>query len=454
MTMKAVSSQQHWLCHPLQSLDNAPCLTLPADKSLSHRALMFAALSEGESVIRNCAFNEDVRATEQALAQLGVNIQRDEANCVWVEGVGLKGLRPSDQALDLRNSGTSMRLLSGILVGQDFASTLIGDDSLMCRPMLRIVKPLQMMNARIRAQESGCAPLCIQPSTLTPLLDYRLPVASAQVKSALLLAGLFAKGKTTILSHHQQDVSRDHTEHLLRYLGADVQVVQEDDATRISITGQPILQAKNMRIAGDPSAAAFWTVGALLAKEGRVWLKDVHLNPCRLAFVDVLRRMGANITLKEHTQEASIEPFGDICVSALDELQATSIHAQEAAKAIDELPILMIAMAYAKGVSTIAGVGELRVKESDRLLAMINGLNRLGICTHLQGEVLHIEGGHMLGGEVESFADHRIAMSFAIAAIGAQSPILVKDCACVRISDPIFLHTAQAFGLRIEHSEE
>lgn len=418
-------------------------IRIAGDKSISHRAIMLGALAEGITEVSGFLEGEDCLATLKAFQAMGVEIERLGAGRVRIHGVGLHGLKAPTAPLDMGNSGTSMRLLSGILAGQTFDSTLIGDESLMKRPMRRVTQPLAQMGAAIDTTENGTAPLVIKGQTLQAM-DYALPVASAQIKSAVLLAGLYANGVTRV---QECGISRDHSERMLRGFGVEV----NKDGDWLSIQGGQRLQACTIEVPADISSAAFFIVAALIAPSGEVVLPNVGINPTRAAVIEILQAMGGDIVL-ENPREAGGEPVADIRVRA-SRLHGITIDERLVPIAIDEFPIIFIAAACAEGETFAQGLAELRVKESDRLAAMAAGLTACGVDCCAEETSMRIQGraqgAAFKGAVVESLGDHRIAMSFAVAGIRAAAPIVVRDCANVATSFPEFMRLAQAVGLRL-----
>jgi 3-phosphoshikimate 1-carboxyvinyltransferase len=416
-------------------------LRVPGDKSISHRSIMLGAIAEGETRISGFLEGADALATLTAFRRMGVRIQGPDRGEVQVRGVGLRGLQAPDAPLDMGNSGTSMRLLAGLLAGQSFPATLVGDASLKRRPMRRVTEPLGLMGARIGTSEQGTAPLTIEPTAQLRGIDYRMPVASAQVKSCLLLAGLFAQGETCIT---EPAPTRDHTERMLTAFGYSVRRT----ARRVCLTGGGRLSACRLQIPADISSAAFFLVGASIAPGSDLTLEGVGINPTRVGVINILRGMGADIELLErHT--AGGEPVADIRVRAA-RLKGIPIPVDQVPLAIDEFPALFIAAACATGETLLTGAEELRVKESDRIQVMADGLLTLGIRAEPLPDGIRIQGGQIGPGVVEAQGDHRIAMAFAIAGLGASGPIEVRDCANVETSFPGFAALAASAGLPIE----
>lgn len=416
-------------------------LRVPGDKSISHRALILSALAEGQSEICNFLESEDCRATADALRSLGISIERAGQAQLVVEGKGLQGLQAANGAsLNLGNSGTSMRLLSGVLAPQNFASHLWGDDSLNTRPMRRIQDPLQKMGADITTSEAGTAPIVISPCNGLKGIDYVMPFSSAQVKSCLLLAGIFAQGTTTIT---EPLLSRDHTERMLKAFGYPLRC----NRNSVSIEGGGTLQATPIEVPGDISSAMFFIVAACITEQSDITLERVGINPTRTGALSILQRMGAAIEIIEHG-EVNGEPVADIRVRSC-ELHGVDITAEEVPGAIDEFPVLFVAAACAKGTTSLRGAKELRVKESDRIATMTDGLARCGIKIKSFDDGALIEGGSLSGTTVDASNDHRVAMSFAIAGAVADSPMQVENSETIASSFPDFLKHAQQIGLHI-----
>ncbi len=417
---------------------------VPGDKSISHRAIMLGSLADGTVHISGFLEGEDALATLNAFRAMGVKIKGPDQGRVIVHGVGLDGLRPPRAALDLGNSGTSMRLMAGLLSGQRFATRLTGDASLSRRPMQRVIDPLTRMGAQISGTAQGCAPLEIQPVQQLRAIDYRLPVASAQIKSCVLLAGLYAQGTTCVT---EPGPTRDHTERMLRGFGYPVEVTAAGQGSRICLQGGGRLEAVDIDVPADISSAAFFMVGASIAPDSELLLKHVGVNPTRTGIIDILRLMGADINLRNR-REVGGEPVADIEVRS-SELHGIEIPEELVPLAIDEFPVLFVAAACARGRTVLTGAAELRVKESDRIQVMADGLEALGIAAAPTPDGIVIDGGSLQGGAVDSHGDHRIAMAFAIAALRAQGAVTITDCANVATSFPGFAATASVLGLGI-----
>ena len=420
------------------------CLTgdirVPGDKSISHRAIMLGALAEGVTRVQGFLEGEDSLATLQAFRDMGVVIEGPDQGALVVHGVGMSGLRPPPGPLYLGNSGTSMRLLTGLLAGQGLAVTLTGDESLSRRPMRRVIEPLTLMGARIASSPAGTPPLAIAGDQPLRGIRYDLPIASAQVKSCLLLAGLRAQGETDL---REPAPTRDHTERMLRGFRYPVHLADG----RIRLQGGGKLTACDLQVPGDISSAAFFLVGASIAPGSELWLRGVGVNPTRDGVIHILRAMGGDIELFG-AREAGGEPVADIRVRAAP-LQGIAIPPHLVANAIDEFPALFVAAACAEGTTVLTGAEELRVKESDRIQAMAEGLTALGIDAQPTADGIRIRGGKLSGGTVESRGDHRIAMAFAMAALRATGEVVINDCANVLTSFPGFPRLAGRAGLGI-----
>jgi len=418
-------------------------IRVPGDKSISHRSIMLGAVADGITEVDGFLEGEDSLATLRAFRDMGVRIDGPTQGRVTIHGVGLRGLKAPGKALDLGNSGTSMRLLAGLLAGQNFDSRLIGDASLTRRPMRRVTVPLAEMGARIETSESGTPPLRIIGGGALHGLRYRLPVASAQVKSALLLAGLYAEGDTCIT---EPAPTRDHTERMLTAFGYPV---VRNGATAC-VSGGSTLRAAHIGVPADISSAAFFMVAAAIAAGSVVTLEQVGTNPTRIGVINVLRLMGAEIELLNERQMGG-EPVADIRVRARP-LHGIEIPEDQVPLAIDEFPALFIAAACAEGTTVLRGARELRVKESDRIQVMADGLATLGADAKPTEDGMTLHGGPLGGGVVESHGDHRIAMAFAIAALRAGAPIEIRNCANVATSFPGFVDLAARAGLKIRET--
>ena len=416
-------------------------LRVPGDKSISHRSVMLGSLATGTTEVTGLLEGEDVLSTLAAFRAMGVRAEGPHAGRLRIQGVGLRGLRAPAAPLDMGNSGTAMRLMAGILAGQPFATELTGDDSLRKRPMRRVSDPLNSMGAAIETEAGGRPPLRIQGGRRLHGIDYLLPVASAQVKSAVLLAGLFADGVTAVT---EPAPTRDHTERMLRGFGYRVDV----DGPRASLTGGGSLTATTLDVPADISSAAFFMVGAAIAAGSDITLTHVGINPTRVGVINILRAMGAVLEI-QNAREVGGEPVADIQVRA-SRLRGIHIPPDQVPLAIDEFPVLFIAAACAEGETVLTGAEELRVKESDRIAVMAQGLRTLGIDARETPDGIQIVGGALQGGEIDSHGDHRIAMAFAMAGLRARAPIVIRDCKNVDTSFPGFAALARSAGLAIE----
>ena len=436
-------SDHRFICTPDPAAPAALCGTLrvPGDKSISHRSGMLGAIAEGETRISGFLEGADALATLRAFRAMGVEIEGPDDGEVRVQGVGLRGLREPEGTLDLGNSGTSMRLLSGLLAGQSFAVTLAGDASLSRRPMRRITDPLGLMGARILTTDAGTAPLCIEPVEGLSGIEYAMPVASAQVKSGVLLAGLYAAGETCVT---EPEPTRDHTERMLTGFGYSVRRA----GARVCVTGGGRLTGRRLEIPADISSAAFFLVGASIAPGSDLTLESVGINPTRAGVINILRAMGADIELVDRRKVGG-EPVADIRVRSAP-LRGIAIPKEQVPLAIDELPVIFIAAACAQGETILTGAAELRVKESDRIQVMADGLAALGIEAEPRPDGIRIVPGPIGSGTVDAHGDHRIAMSLAMAALRASGPIEILDCANVETSFPGFASLAARAGLPIQ----
>jgi len=414
---------------------------VPGDKSISHRSIMLGALANGTTRVKGFLEGEDALATLAAFRAMGVEIDGPENGNVTVHGVGLHGLTAPAEALDLGNAGTGMRLICGLLAGQAFDAKLTGDTSLCSRPMGRVIDPLTMMGASIQSAEGGRPPLTIRGGQKLHGIDYELPMASAQVKSCVLLAGLYSEGCTAVT---EPGPSRDHTERMLRGFGYPVQSAKGV----ISLQGGGSLQACDIDVPADISSAAFFLVAASIAPDSDLILTHVGVNPTRMGVINILQLMGANITLHNHS-EVGGEPVADIRVRSAS-LRGIEIPLDQVPLAIDEFPVLFVAAACATGRTVLRGADELRVKESDRIAAMAEGLSTLGIINEVLEDGIAIDGGILGGGVIKTYHDHRIAMSFAIAGLRAKGEITVLDCDHVATSFPGFDALARGLGLNIQ----
>ena len=418
-------------------------IKVPGDKSISHRSIMLGSIANGVTRVSGFLEGEDALSTLKAFQDMGVEIERDGSN-VTIHGVGMHGLRAPSIPLDLGNSGTSMRLMSGLLSGQSFDCVLHGDESLSKRPMARVIDPLSSMGAKIDAQ-NGRPPLVIKGGCKLDAIDYVLPVASAQIKSCLLLAGLYAQGTTSIT---EGSITRDHTERMLRGFGYDV----ETDNGRISLTGGGELTACDVEIPSDISSSAFFMVAGSIAKDSDITLEAVNINPTRTGVIDILKLMGANIVLSnEHVTGGEL--VADIRVQSSD-LQGINIPKELVPLAIDEFPSLFIAASCATGETVLRGARELRVKESDRIQVMADGLDILGIENEVLEDGIRIQGGEFSkpNSVIKSHHDHRISMSFAIASLRCKYEIKIDDVDNVQTSFPNFVELCTQIGMNVSET--
>jgi len=415
-------------------------LRVPGDKSISHRALIFGALAIGETHISGLLESADVLATARALQQMGVQISRDEGG--WrVTGVGCGGLAAPEGPLDFGNAGTGVRLMMGVIAGHDFAAELTGDESLCRRPMGRVLDPLKAMGVEVRGGDR--LPLTLVGSgNLTPIA-YRLPVASAQVKSAILLAGLMTPGETTVV---EPEATRDHTETMMRHFGAEVRIEEVAGERKITVAGEAVLHGRDVEVPGDPSSAAFPAAAALICPGSDVMIENVLVNPTRTGFYDTLAEMGADLRFQNERLSGG-ERVADLHVRA-GSLKAVRVPPERAPRMIDEYPILAVVAATAEGDTRMEGLGELRVKESDRLAATIAGLTACGVTAWAEGDTLVVRGTDRIpgGGTVETHMDHRIAMAFAVLGLVAEEPVRIDDTAMIDTSFPAFADKMRALG--------
>lgn len=429
-------------------------INLPGDKSISHRAALFASMAKGETRVENFAMSADCASTLKCLQDLGVEILRKNTT-VFIKGVGKKGFRKSKNSLDCGNSGTTVRLLSGILAGQDFETELIGDESLSKRPMKRIIEPLNKMGAAIESNENRL-PLKIHGKKKLLPIEYEMGVASAQVKSCVLLAGLFAAGKTSVIENFKFEVSnneaansisRDHTERMLKWFGVKIEERQTAHGNIISISGDSELTAKNLQIPSDISSAAFFLVAAACLGKSEIKIENVGLNPTRSAILQVLINFGADISVSNES-EISGEPVGDLLVKGHKNLTPKSdknlLRGKIIANLIDEIPILAIFGTQIEGGLEIRGAEELRVKESDRIAAVVENLRRMNAKIEEFADGFRVEKSNLKGAKIDSFGDHRIAMAFAVAALLATGETEISGAESAGISFPEFFETLQS----------
>lgn len=425
---------------------------IPGDKSISHRSLMFGGLAIGETRITGLLEGEDVHCTAEAMRQMGATITRHN-NGVWTcNGVGIGGLKEPENILDMGNSGTSTRLLMGLVGGHPIQATFAGDASLSKRPMNRVIKPLAEMGITVSAREGGRLPLTIKgPETVQPI-EYTLPVASAQVKSAILLAGLSAMGQTTVI---EQTPTRDHTENMLRHFGVRVDVDDlKTGGQKISVTGQQDLIAADILVPSDPSSAGFPIVAALINKGSEITLSNILMNDRRAGLYETLIEMGANIAYSNERVEGG-EPVCDMTIKGTNILKGITVPESRVPSMIDEFPVLAVAASCAQGTTTMSGLEELRVKESDRLLMMYEGLKACGVNLEMGESSLTIHGtgtppkGLQTSATIETALDHRIAMSFLILGTATQKPVTIDDVAPIRTSFPNFVDLMNDLGAKM-----
>ncbi len=437
--------------HPLISYTSGALngtVTPPGDKSISHRSIMFGGLADGTTTVHGLLEGEDVLRTVAALQELGATITKDKNNIWHIQGVGgVQALRAPRHQLDMGNSGTAARLLLGILAGCTFTSTMSGDASLCKRPMGRVVIPLTQMGASFKTSD-GKMPLSIIGSATLQPITYRLPIASAQVKSAILLAGLSAEGTTTVI---ETAPTRDHSENMLRCFGAEVHVMKQADGTEaVSIKGQPHLKGQDIVVPADISSAAFPLVAAALHPSSQVTLRNVGINPRRAGIIETLLDMGAAISLNNRRDQGG-EPVADIAITG-NTLHGVTVPAERAPSMIDEFPIVAVAAACASGTTRLLGLGELRVKESDRLALIAEGLERCGVKLEIQGDDLMIYGTGSAprgGATIETAMDHRIAMSFLVLGSVTSEPVHIDDGSFIATSFPNFVEMMNRLGMKI-----
>ncbi|MCP0913519.1 MULTISPECIES: 3-phosphoshikimate 1-carboxyvinyltransferase [Legionella] len=430
----------HFISHPVSSLKGD--ITIPGDKSISHRAIMLGAIAKGITTISGFLESGDCLATLRAFQAMGVRIEGPVSQRVVIHGVGKYGLRKPAAVIDCGNSGTTMRLLAGILAAQPFDSELTGDESLLKRPMERIARPLIKMGAVINTT-SGRPPISIQGGQTLQGINYEMPEASAQVKSCLLLAGMYAQGETQVI---EPGLTRDHTERMLTAFSYPIQ--KQDNAIIINSASE--CQGTDVMVPGDISSAAFFIVAATLIPGAELFIRNVGINPTRTGIMQILQLMGADISLS-NKRLCGEELVADLYVRHAP-LEGIDIPAAMVPIAIDEFPVIFIAAACAKGQTLLHGARELRCKESDRIAAMANGLQQLGIEAQPLEDGIFIKGGHLQGGEVDSCHDHRIAMAFAIAGAIANAPVKILNCANVATSFPTFVSIANKTNMQIEET--
>ena len=422
-------------------------ISVPGDKSISHRAIMLASLANGNSEISGFLEGEDCLATIEVFKKMGVNISKNEEKFV-VEGRGLHGLASPSSPLDFRNSGTSVRLCSGVLAAQQFSSILLGDSSLSSRPMTRITEPLELMGANTFSTEEGTLPIRIEPVESLKSIKYSLPVASAQVKSCILFAGLYSKGITEI---EEKVTTRDHTERMFNQFGIPIDISQSKAAKIIQISGVEVINPSKIYICGDFSSASFFILAALITPNSELLLKNVGVNPTRIGFLHALKHMGANIELQNEID--SFEPTADILVKTSN-LKGITLNTNLVANMIDEMPAFFIAASLAEGTTKVKDAKELRTKESDRLQSMSEVLDSFGVKFQLKDDGIIINGlgkeGTFKASEINSFGDHRIAMASSIGALRADGESTIIDCLNVNTSFPNFVDVCKQVGIDIK----
>ncbi|MGH9798925.1 MAG: 3-phosphoshikimate 1-carboxyvinyltransferase [Blastocatellia bacterium] len=419
---------------------------LPGDKSISHRSAMFAAIGDGQTRLRNYSSARDCQSTLDCLEAMGVQIKR-EPDQITIDGVGLDGLRPASQMLDAGNSGSTIRMLSGILAGQNFTTEITGDESIQRRPMKRVIDPLRLLGAKVEARDDNFAPIKISGGGLKAI-EYTPPVASAQVKSCVLLAGLFADGKTTIV---EKTPTRNHTEVMMLETGAAIEIESTADGERISVIGgKPLKALGDYTVAGDLSSAAFFIVAALIAPEAEISLRHIGINPSRTALIDVLKQMGGQIEVINQ-RLAHGEPVADFVIRSSKLKGDLELSGDVIANLIDEIPILAVAATQLEGTLTIRDARELRVKESDRIRAIVDNLRLMEIEVEEFEDGLRLTGKQTLrGARVESFGDHRIAMAFAVAGLIAEGEIKIAGAEAASVSLPEFYNLLARCGASVK----
>lgn len=419
-------------------------IRVPGDKSISHRSIMLGSLANGMTEVSGFLDGDDCMATLNAFRSMGVEIEGPENGNVTIHGKGLHGLQAPEGDLYMGNSGTSIRLMSGLMSGQAFPVRMTGDRSLSKRPMKRVTVPLAQMGAEIETTEAGTPPLQLNAKAKLKGIHYEMPIASAQVKSCVLLAGLYAEGETSVT---EPAPTRDHTERMLRGFGYDVKT----DGSTISLQGGGELTATKIDVPSDISSAAFFMVAASIAEDADLTLQHVGMNPTRTGVIDILKLMGANIEVM-NPREIGGEPVADLRIRSA-QLKGINIPEELVPLAIDEFPVLFVAASSAEGQTVLTGAEELRVKESDRIQVMADGLQACGVDAQPTKDGIVIQGGNLKGGTIESHDDHRIAMSFAVASLIAESEIIINDCATVKTSFPNFVELASSVGIDLAVSE-
>ncbi len=424
---------------------NGNNITVPGDKSISHRSIMFGSIAEGTTTVSGFLEGEDSLNTLKAFQQMGVNIKIAEDKTITIQGVGLYGLKKPEGDVYLGNSGTSMRLLTGLFAGQIFDTKLTGDVSLSKRPMKRVTDPLAEMGAVIATADNGRPPLHIMGMNALSAIEYHLPMASAQVKSSVLLAGLYAKGNTVV---YEPAPTRDHTERMLKGFGVDVTV----DGNRVELGEKRVLTGRDIQVPADISSATFLIIAASISRDADVVIKHVGMNPTRVGVINIIRLMGGDITLVNESEQGG-EPIADIHIKSAD-LKGIQIPEDLVPLAIDEFPAIFIAAACAEGQTVLTGAEELRVKESDRIQVMADGLNTLGVDAKATPDGMIIPGNPnadvFSAGEINSHHDHRIAMAFSLAALRSSQEITVTNAETINTSFPNYVELMSACGLEME----
>lgn len=424
-------------------------ITVPGDKSVSHRALILGSIAVGETHVEGLLEGEDVLAAAAAMRALGAQISRDDAGRWTVIGCGVGGLHEPDQILDMGNSGTAVRLLMGLVGTQTFTSTFTGDESLNRRPMERVMGPLRQMGAQFTSRSGGRLPITVSGSDLIKPIEYELPVASAQVKSAILLAGLNAPGKTTVI---EPQPTRDHSERMLRHFGAEVITENLDGGgVKITLTGQPELEGRDITVPADISSAAFPIAAALIVPGSNLLIRNVGMNPLRAGLIKTLQEMGGKITI-ENSRGEDGEPLADLRVEA-SQLHGITVPASRAPSMIDEYPVLSVVAACATGTTHMEGLAELRVKESDRLAAMATGLAACGVQIEETKDSLTVHGSDQPidgGALITANLDHRIAMAFSVLGMVSLNPVTIDDGSPIATSFPGYIELMNDLGAKIE----
>ncbi|MGH1406480.1 MAG: 3-phosphoshikimate 1-carboxyvinyltransferase, partial [Rhodomicrobiaceae bacterium] len=430
----------------LNSKNLTGTVQVPGDKSISHRAVIFGALSTGETEIHGLLEAEDVLSTAQAVGNLGATVQHKGSGHWMIRGLGVGGLQAPSVPLDFGNSGTAARLMMGVIAGHNFEAKFVGDESLSRRPMARVLDPLHEMGLNWHEQFDHLPLTLFGPERLMPI-EYKLPVPSAQVKSAILIAGLFAPGVTTVF---ETEATRDHTERMLGYFGAEVSVEEQEGGRLISVKGDAEMAGAPVTVPGDPSSAAFLTAAALICPGSDITIKGVLVNPTRIGFYNTLLEMGADIVFENERTESG-EPIADIRVKH-SQLTGVDVPAERAPSMIDEYPMLACLSGFAKGTTRMRGLNELRVKESDRLAATQAGLKMVSVSSEIEGDdlIVHGDGKVTGGGFIKTQLDHRIAMSFLVMSLAAEDPIVVDDTRMIATSFPSFIGLMESLGARFK----